>query len=374
MSITRRKPDGPGFGHAGGSNLTDYLGASKRAHQIELDIEPGERLVEIPVERIDRSPYQSRATFDREEIAALGDDIQENGLNHPVTVREGAEGRYELVAGERRWLAARQAGLSHVTARVRPLDDFAAHLVGVSENNRRANLSAWEMSIEASRLLEHATKASRPHTQRDLARYLNRNVSIVNQQLAVAGAITTALVERTQVSEANVCRLPHVTLHRISKLPEAQRSRALKEAIRMLEGRRSSPDCGAQAIASPPSKNDAAESDDWKRLWETGGFHVRLRRPLRDMDPDQAERCAQQIAPALAGLATRILIGRHIKTVIQWENSQGKLLFVPDPKRMSDAELERARVYLQQLLDGLGTPVRLDTATAEAASGCARSL
>src|SRR5690606_25819720 len=107
--------------------------------------------------------------------------------------------------------------------------------------NRRANLSPWEMSLEAARLLQHAKDCDRPHTQRDLARYLNRNVSLVNHQLAIAAAITPDLLERSQVSEASLCLLPHVTLRRITKLPEERRGRALKEAIRLQQLQTSAP-------------------------------------------------------------------------------------------------------------------------------------
>jgi ParB/RepB/Spo0J family partition protein len=353
MSESRRIPDGSGFGHTGGSNLADYLSAAERSDQIELEMNPGERLVEIPVDLIDRSPFQARTDFDPDELAALGVDVRTNGLNNPVTVRETSGGRYELIAGERRWLAARQARLPHVIARVRALSDFDAHLVGISENNQRANLSPWEQSLEAHRLLEHARSASRPHTQRDLAHYLNRNVSVVNQQLAIAAATTPDLLERTQVSEANVCRLPHVTLHRISKLPETQRPRALKEAIRMLQdrGATASGEVGGPASAAPP--REPAESDDWTRLWETGGFQVRVRQPLRDLDPDQAEIYARQIAPALGGLAARVSEGRNAAAVIQWETPQGRLLFVRAPERMSEAERTSARQTLNDLFQSL---------------------
>lgn len=355
MPANRRKPEGPGFGHTGGSNLIDYLGAAERSRQIELEMAPGERLAAIPVDIIDRSPYQSRADFDPGELAALGEDIRENSLNNPVTVRESAGGRYELVAGERRWLAARQAGLSHVIARIRMLTDFEAHLVGISENHQRVDLSPWEMSLEARRLLEHAHADSRRHTQRDLARHLNRNVAIVNQQLAIATAITPELLQRLQVSEASVCRLSHVALHRISKLSEAQRPRALKEAIRMLQGRRGAAngEVGDPARAAPP--RGSPESDDWKRLWETGGFQVRLRQPLRDLDPEQAERYAQRIAPALGGLAARTAERDGAPLVIQWEHPLGRLLFVRAPERMSEAERASAREALERLLDAIAT-------------------
>ena len=355
---TARRLGGPGFGHDGGSNLADYLSATERAHQIELEMEPGERLVEIPVDLIDRSAYQARSTFDDEEITALGEDIQEHGLNHPVTVREGTGGRYELVAGERRWLAAKQAGLPHILARVRSLDDFAAHLVGVSENNRRANLSPWEMSLEAARLLQHAKECDRPHTQRDLARYLNRNVSLVNHQLTIAATITPDLLERSNLSEESLCQLPHVTLRQIAKLPEARRGRALKEAIRMRLGRDDDAD-NIRSPVSPASKMQVSESNDWHRIWETSGFQMRVRQPLRDLKPDQAERYAERIARALGGLAARASERRNVEGMIQWETPQGWVLYVRPLERMSDEERANACLTLKRLLTLLVPPTEV---------------
>lgn len=345
---TARRLERPGFGHEGGSNLADYLSATEHADQIEMEMEPGERLVEIPVDRIDRSPFQARVTFDEEEIAALGEDIQEHGLNHPVTVREGSGGRYELVAGERRWLAAKRVGLPHILARLRPLDDFAAHLVGVSENNRRANLSPWEMSREAARLLEHAKEASRPHTQRDLARYLNRNVSLVNQQLAIAAAITEDLLVSAEVKEENVCRLPHRVLHRIAKLPEEQRRHALQEAL-LMQQPRISPGNGAVGLPKEPGsgENKIPEVDQWSKLWEIGGFQVQVRHPLRSLDPDEARKYLQIIAPAFGGLAVRASACEGGTRVLRWNNPLGRLIFVLAPESLS--EVERAKV-LSELL------------------------
>ena len=351
---TARRLDGPGFGHAGGSNLADYLSATERAHQIELEMEPGERLVEIPVDLIDCSPFQARATFDDEEIAALAEDIQEHGLNHPVTVREGTGGRYELVAGERRWLAAKQAGLPHVLARIRSLDDFAAHLISVGENNLRANLSPWEMSLEAARLLQHAKECDRPHTQRDLARYLNRNVSLVNHQLAIAATITPDLLERSSLSEASLCLLPHVTLRRIAKLPEARRGRALKEAIRLQQPRTSAAEPEAEASgAAASTPTDAASPDCWEQLWVKGGFRLQVRTPIRDLDPGRAVEYIQRVIPAIGGFAARAAESEGADPLIRWGSPHGELIFIRPLSQMSSEERTSACEALVTLLRSL---------------------
>jgi ParB/RepB/Spo0J family partition protein len=306
---------------------------------------------------IDRSPYQARVEFDAEELTALGEDIKENGLNHPITVRGKIDGRYELVAGERRWLAVQRIGLTNVTARVRHLDDSAAHLIGVSENNQRAYLSPWEMSVEASELLQHAREAAQPHTQRDLARYLNRNAAIVNQQLAIARAITTDLLAAAKVTPADLSQLPHVTLHRIAKVSPPRRPRALREAIRM-QRPRTNPTMTNSETGVPPDPIPAAKStpaDRWTELWEQGGFQLQVRKPLRDLDPVRAEKYIQQLLPGIGGLAARVAERDSGEAVIRWEHEHGRLIFVRSPERMTEAERDVARESLEHLHESLRT-------------------
>lgn len=351
MATKRRKPEGPGFGEVGGSNVTEYLGRAEQAQELERQLEAGERLIDVPVDLIDRSPYQARVQFDPEELDALAEDIRANGLNNPITVRSKLDGRYELVAGERRWLASQRAGLTHVTARERPLDDFDAHLIGASENNQRADFSPWEKSIEAAELLQHAKASGRPHAQRDLARYLNRNVAIVNQQLAIAGAVTLDLLARANVNAGDVCQLPHETLHRIAKLSATQRPRALKEAIRTQQARKSSSNGEPAARAGEPGPTDR-----WTRLWERGGFQVHVRKPLRDLEPGRAEKYIQDLLPGIGALAARASEGEDASGVARWDHEQGRLLFLRPPERMSAEEREAAREALTELMELLEAP------------------
>lgn len=247
MAIKPHRSAGSAFGDGGGTNVGDYLGLFDRVGEAERREDAGERIVDIPVDRIDRCPYQVRVDFDMERLEALAEDVKSNGLNHAVTVRAKPDGRYELVAGERRWLAVRTAGREHIQARIRELDDFDAHLVGVSENNQRADLSPWERALEALELHRHAVESGRPHAQRDLARCLGRNVTAVNQELAIADAITAELIVTVNVHARDVCKLSHETLHRVAKLPPVERARALEDAVRK---------CGSRATRT--ARGDSA--------------------------------------------------------------------------------------------------------------------
>lgn len=101
-------------------------------------------LAHLPVETIHANPRQPRKRFDGEATSALADSIRAQGLVQPVVVRPRTAGGFELIAGERRWRAAREAGLPTVPALVREADDRDTILLGLVENVAREQLSAVE--------------------------------------------------------------------------------------------------------------------------------------------------------------------------------------------------------------------------------------
>jgi len=106
--------------------------------------EAGSELAHLPVETIHANPRQPRKRFDHEATSALADSIRSQGLVQPVVVRPRAAGGFELIAGERRWRAAREAGVPTVPALVREADDCDSLLLGLVENVAREELSAVE--------------------------------------------------------------------------------------------------------------------------------------------------------------------------------------------------------------------------------------
>lgn len=110
--------------------------------------------VEVPIDQIDPNPNQPRKSFDEEEIEALTASIAELGVLQPVLVRRREDGRYELIAGERRWRAARRAGLTEVPALVRAIDDVTSLAEAVVENIHRQNLNPMEEAGAYRQLLE----------------------------------------------------------------------------------------------------------------------------------------------------------------------------------------------------------------------------
>jgi ParB family chromosome partitioning protein len=111
-------------------------------------------LQEIPVAAIEPNPNQPRVHFDEEALLELTASIREVGVLQPILVRPVDEGRYQLVAGERRWRAARRAGLATVPALVRDSDDLASVEHALVENLHRQDLSALEEAAAYQQLIE----------------------------------------------------------------------------------------------------------------------------------------------------------------------------------------------------------------------------
>ena len=101
-------------------------------------------LTSLEVADIHPNPRQPRQQFDQESVSGLAESIRAQGLIQPVVVRPRLEGGYELIAGERRWRAAREAGLETVPAVVREADDRDTLLLGLVENVAREDLSPVE--------------------------------------------------------------------------------------------------------------------------------------------------------------------------------------------------------------------------------------
>ncbi|MCW5777507.1 MAG: ParB/RepB/Spo0J family partition protein, partial [Phycisphaeraceae bacterium] len=110
---------------------------------------PSTGIVAVPLEQVSPSPFQPRTRFDDTTLAGLAESIRRSGVMQPIIVRrlgnknEGNP-RYEIVAGERRWRAARLAGLASVPALVRDLDDETAAEWAVVENVQREDLDPIE--------------------------------------------------------------------------------------------------------------------------------------------------------------------------------------------------------------------------------------
>ncbi|MCP3868728.1 MAG: ParB/RepB/Spo0J family partition protein [Gammaproteobacteria bacterium] len=107
----------------------------------------------LPVDLIERGRFQPRRDFNAESLQELTDSIAAQGVVQPIVVRPLAEGRFEIIAGERRWRAAQQAGLSDIPVVVRDVPDKTAMAMGLIENIQRDDLNPLEESSALNRLL-----------------------------------------------------------------------------------------------------------------------------------------------------------------------------------------------------------------------------
>jgi len=115
--------------------------------------EVGERLTTLPLDLIERGRYQPRRDFDPEALRELADSIAAQGVIQPILVRTKGGGRYEILAGERRWRAAQQAGLDEIPVVIREADEQAAMAIALIENIQRADLNPLEEATALQRLL-----------------------------------------------------------------------------------------------------------------------------------------------------------------------------------------------------------------------------
>ena len=118
------------------------------------DAPQGESLQTLSLDRIRPGRYQPRSKMDPESLAELAASIGEQGVMQPILVRPVDGGRFEIVAGERRWRAAQQAGLREIPALVRSVPDQAALAVALIENIQREDLNPLEEARGLQRLID----------------------------------------------------------------------------------------------------------------------------------------------------------------------------------------------------------------------------
>ena len=115
-----------------------------RGFEVLIGGNAGQELAQVPLEQIHANPKQPRRRFEHEATAGLADSIRAQGMIQPVLLRPRPAGGYELIAGERRWRAAKEGGLTTVPAVIRDADDRDTLLLGLVENVARENLSPIE--------------------------------------------------------------------------------------------------------------------------------------------------------------------------------------------------------------------------------------
>ncbi|MCF0194371.1 MAG: ParB/RepB/Spo0J family partition protein [Bacteroidaceae bacterium] len=149
---------------------------------------------EISIPLIQPNPSQPRRDFDETAMAELAASIAEIGIVQPVTLRAMDDGTYQIIAGERRWRAAQQAGLTKIPAYIRSASDDSVMEMALVENIQREDLNPIEVALAYQRLIETSKQ-----TQEQLAKRLGKNRSTITNSLRLLklpAAIQVALQNR----------------------------------------------------------------------------------------------------------------------------------------------------------------------------------
>jgi ParB family chromosome partitioning protein len=144
------RPEGATEGDAGPESAVSV----EAAPAVEVNRDADGALRSLPVDIIQRGRYQPRVDMHPESLQNLADSISEQGVVQPIVVRGIGDGRYEIIAGERRWRAAQRAGLHEIPAVVRDVEDRAAIAIALIENIQRENLNPLEEARALKRLID----------------------------------------------------------------------------------------------------------------------------------------------------------------------------------------------------------------------------
>ena len=120
----------------------------------EVKTQGSSNLCEIAIAQIEPNPNQPRREFDEEALQELANSIREVGIIQPVTLRQVADGRYQIIAGERRWRASQLAGLTAIPAYIRTVEDENVMEMALVENIQREDLNAIEIALAYQHLAE----------------------------------------------------------------------------------------------------------------------------------------------------------------------------------------------------------------------------
>ena len=150
---------------------------------------------ELPIYKVEPNPDQPRREFDEEELQALADSISVHGVIQPLTVRELDSGYYQIIAGERRWRAARMAGLSDVPVVVIEADDRKALELALIENLQRQDLNCVEEALGYQALIEEYGL-----TQEETAQRVGKSRPAVANSLRLLG-LSQEVLEKLKQGE-----------------------------------------------------------------------------------------------------------------------------------------------------------------------------
>lgn len=250
----------------------------------------------IALDRIEPNPDQPRMEFDEASLEELAASIREHGVLQPILVRPREQGRYQLVAGERRWRASRRAGLESIPALIEEIDDDTALEIAIIENLQREDLSPLEEAMLYDRMVrEHG------YSIRRLAQKLGKDKGYLENRLRLADAPP----EIKELVSVRKDTLSHA--YELLKVSDPKKRRRLAEQVargelslvklrERIEGRRRQAVGAEEAVSDPAAR---AGGDDGAAAQEPEWVARSAPAPLRD---DSLVAAKRQLAEAVEGL------------------------------------------------------------------------
>lgn len=184
------------------------LGRGLSALIPEIAEDATSNVMEIPVSQIQRNPYQPRSIFDPLKMEDLVASVKEHGILQPILVKKVGIERYELVAGERRYRAAKAAGLARIPALVRQVTEQAQLEIAIVENLQREDIGALESARAYKRLMEEFQM-----TQDQVAQRVGKSRSAVANTLRLLHLpeVVQQSLERSEITEGHARALLGIT-------------------------------------------------------------------------------------------------------------------------------------------------------------------
>src|SRR5260221_6053371 len=216
-----------------GRGLDALLGGTTRSHDQEA-------LGELPVSALRPGKYQPRTRMDEASLAELAESIRARGVIQPIVVRPVNDSEYEILAGERRWRAAKIANLERIPAVIREVPDEAALGIGLIENIQREDLNPIEEASGLKRLIDEFSL-----THEEVARAIGRSrtgVTNLLRLLELAPAVQVMVLEG-RIDMGHARALLALGKARQVELAEqiAEKGLSVREAERLAQGAASTP-------------------------------------------------------------------------------------------------------------------------------------
>jgi ParB family chromosome partitioning protein len=235
-----------------GRGLSALLGEADdaAASDASRSVEGGD----LPIELIGRNPDQPRRDFAEDELEELAASIRERGVLQPILVRPapGEDGRYQIVAGERRWRAAQRAGLRQIPAVVRELDDLKTLEIAIIENVQRVDLNAIEEAFGYRDLIDRFGR-----TQEEIARIVGKSRSHVANAVRLLGLPDSVQVEL----RAGRLSAGHARALAAAPDPAALAKQVLEQGLNVREAEALARRAQAPARPAPSAKTPTKDAD-----------------------------------------------------------------------------------------------------------------